>query len=232
MTAREFMDFLHVMERLKCNVRHGWTSTGRRESVAEHSYRLCVMAFLLRDEFPGLDMEKVLHMCIIHDWGEAVTGDIPTFLKTEADEATETDAVAQLTSMLPDKKAELDALFAEMEALETPEAKLYKAIDRIEAVIQHNEAPLDTWIELERTLNLEYGVKDCANFPFMAELRELAADDTRKNSPTPNKTPALRCANESFVHLFKGGGVQGRSPCPRSAERGTLLVLIKAQEGV
>ena len=88
MTAREFMDFLHVMERLKCNVRHGWTSTGRRESVAEHSYRLCVMAFLLRDEFPGLDMEKVLHMCIIHDWGEAVTGDIPTFLKTEADEAT------------------------------------------------------------------------------------------------------------------------------------------------
>ena len=78
------------------------------------------------------------------------------------------------------KKAELDALFAEMEALETPEAKLYKAIDRIEAVIQHNEAPLDTWIELERTLNLEYGVKDCANFPFMAELRELAADDTRK----------------------------------------------------
>ena len=125
LTAREFMDFLHVMERLKCNVRHGWTSTGRRESVAEHSYRLCVMAFLLRDEFPGLDMEKVLHMCIIHDWGEAVTGDIPTFLKTEADEATETDAVAQLTSMLPDKKAELDALFAEMEALETPEAMLY-----------------------------------------------------------------------------------------------------------
>lgn len=180
LTAREFMDFLHVLERLKCNVRHGWTSTGRRESVAEHSYRLCAMAFLLRDEFPGLDMEKVLHMCIVHDWGEAVTGDIPSFLKTEADEATETDAVGSLTSMLPDKKAELDALFAKMEALETPEAKLYKAIDRIEAVIQHNEAPLDTWIELERTLNLEYGVKDCSNFPFMAELREIAADDTRK----------------------------------------------------
>ena len=82
--------------------------------------------------------------------------------------------------MLPDKKAELDALFAELLALETPEAKLYKAIDRIEAVIQHNEAPLDTWIELERTLNLEYGVSDCAQFPFMAELREIAAEDTRQ----------------------------------------------------
>ena len=180
MEPTELLRILHTAERLKDVTRHCYTSGGRHESVAEHSWRIALMAFLLRDEFPGLDMEKVLHMCIIHDWGEAVTGDIPTFLKTEADEATETDAVAQLTSMLPDKKAELDALFAEMEALETPEAKLYKAIDRIEAVIQHNEAPLDTWIELERTLNLEYGVKDCANFPFMAELRELAADDTRK----------------------------------------------------
>lgn len=174
------MDFLHVLEKMKCNTRHGWTSTGRHESVAEHSYRLCAMAFLLRDEFPGIDMEKVLHMCIVHDWGEAVTGDIPSFLKTDADEATETDAVGGLTARLPDKKVELDALFAELTALETPEAKLYKALDRIEAVIQHNEAPLDTWIELERTLNLEYGVADCANFPFMAELREIAADDTRK----------------------------------------------------
>ena len=99
MTAREFMDFLHVLERMKCNVRHGWTSTGRRESVAEHSYRLCAMAFLLKDEFPGIDMDKVLRMCIVHDWGEAVTGDIPSFLKTDADEATETDAVGGLFDM-------------------------------------------------------------------------------------------------------------------------------------
>ena len=228
LTAREFMDFLHVMERLKCNVRHGWTSTGRRESVAEHSYRLCVMAFLLRDEFPGLDMEKVLHMCIIHDWGEAVTGDIPTFLKTEADEATETDAVAQLTSMLPDKKAELDALFAEMEALETPEAKLYKAIDRIEAVIQHNEAPLDTWIE--PGADAESGVRrqGLRQFPVhgrasRAGRRRYAKKTRRRRIKHPHS--AARSAFESFARLFKGGGVQGRSPCPRSAERGTLFLL-------
>ena len=180
MTAKEFMDFLHILERMKCSTRHGWTSTGRRESVAEHSYRLCAMAFLLRDEFPELDMGKVLDMCIVHDWGEAVTGDIPSFLKTDADEAAETDAVGGLTARLPDKKGKLDALFAELLALETPEAKLYKALDRLDAVIQHNEAPLETWIELERTLNLEYGVEDCAAFPFMSELRELAAQDTRE----------------------------------------------------
>ena len=42
---------------------------------------------------------------------------------------------------------------------------------------------------------------------------------------------AARSANESFVHLFKGGGVQGRSPCPRSAERGTPLCLFKRRRG-
>ena len=180
MTAREFMDFLHILERLKCNTRHGWTCTGRRESVAEHSYRLCAMAFLLRNEFPELDMNKVLRMCIVHDWGEAVTGDIPSFLKTEADETVENSAVEGLTALLPEQKEELDSLFAELLALDTPEARLYKALDRIEAVIQHNEAPLDTWIELERTLNLEYGTEDCARFPLLRELREIAAEDTRR----------------------------------------------------
>ena len=180
MKPAEFMDFLHVLENMKCNTRHGWTHTGRRESVAEHTFRGCCMALLLEDEFPELDMVRVLKMCLIHDWGEAVTGDIPSFLKTDADEAAETDAVGGLTARLPDKKGKLDALFAELLALETPEAKLYKALDRIEAVIQHNEAPLETWIELERTLNLEYGVEDCAAFPFMSELRELAAQDTRE----------------------------------------------------
>lgn len=124
MTAREFMDFLHILERLKCNTRHGWTSTGRRESVAEHSYRLCAMAFLLRNEFPELDMNKVLRMCIVHDWGEAVTGDIPSFLKTEADETVENSAVEGLTALLPEQKEELDSLFAELLALETPESRL------------------------------------------------------------------------------------------------------------
>ena len=180
MTTHEFMDFLHILERMKCNTRHCWTSTGRHESVAEHSFRLCCMAFLLRGEFPQLDMDKVLRMCLIHDWGEAVTGDIPAFLKTEEHEKTEDTAVATLTARLPEQEAELNALFAEMSALETQEAKLFKALDRLEAVIQHNESPLDTWLELEYSLNLSYGVSDCEPFPFLKELRELSNEETRK----------------------------------------------------
>ena len=168
------------MERMKCNTRHGWTSTLRHESVAEHSYRLCVMAFLLRDEFPELDMDKVLRMCLVHDWGEAVTGDIPSFLKTEANEQTEDDAVASLLLTLPERQAELTGLFAEMNAQETAEARLYKALDKLEAVVQHNEAPLSTWIERERTLNLTYAVPECAAFPYLARTRELVLRDTER----------------------------------------------------
>ncbi len=178
MTPQELMQFLHVIENLKCAVRHGWTSTGRRESVAEHSYRVALIAFLLRDAFPELDMAKVLDMCLIHDWGEAITGDIPSFLKTEADEQVESSAVCSLTAMLPGLTKKLDALLAEMEARSTPEARLYKALDRIEAVIQHNEAPIDTWIPLEYDLNRSYGVSDCEEFPFLRELRALALQET------------------------------------------------------
>ena len=60
MTPQEFMDFIHVLERMKCNTRHGWTSTGRHESVAEHTFRITAMALLLRDEFPRLDMGRVM----------------------------------------------------------------------------------------------------------------------------------------------------------------------------
>ena len=89
MDARELLNALHVAERLKDATRHCYTSGGRHESVAEHSWRLALMAFFLRDEFPEADMDRVVRMCLIHDLGEAFTGDIPTFEKTEADEQRE-----------------------------------------------------------------------------------------------------------------------------------------------
>ena len=85
----ELLEILHTAERLKDVTRHSYTSGGRHESVAEHSWRITLMAFLLRDEFPELDMDKVLRMCLIHDLGECFTGDIPAFDKTADDSARE-----------------------------------------------------------------------------------------------------------------------------------------------
>ena len=67
MHPRALLDALCVAERLKDTTRHCYTSNGRRESVAEHSWMLTLMAFLLKEEFPEADMDKVIRMCIIHD---------------------------------------------------------------------------------------------------------------------------------------------------------------------
>ena len=81
MEPRKLLDTLHVAEKLKDTTRHCYTSGGRHESVGEHSWRAALMAYFMKDEFPEADMNKVITMCLIHDLGEAFTGDIPTFDK-------------------------------------------------------------------------------------------------------------------------------------------------------
>ena len=174
MTPQEVLEILHVAERLKCNTRHCDTSTGRRESVAEHSWRLCLFAMLLEQEpeFQALDMGRVLRMCLIHDLGEAFTGDIPAFSKSSQDEGREQglyeDWIAQFP---PANRAQFQALLAEMTALATPEAKLYKALDKLEAVIQHNEASLDSWLPLEYDLQRTYGQEAVQFSPYLRALK-------------------------------------------------------------
>ena len=179
MDARKLIDFLRVMERLKDAPRHCWTTGGRRESVAEHSWRVALMAMLMADEFPELDIDRVVRMCPVHDIGEAITGDIPTFVKTDADRVVEGREVDALIGGLPEPWPErLGALFAEMEALQTPEAKLYKALDRMEAIQSHNESAVETWLPLEYELNLTYGEKDAAFSPYLTALRNEMRRDT------------------------------------------------------
>lgn len=174
MTPQEILEILHVAERLKCSTRHCDTSTGRRESVAEHSWRLCLFAMLLEQEpeFRSLDTDRVLRMCLIHDLGEAFTGDIPAFSKSSRDEGREQalyeDWIAQFP---PANRAQFQTLLAEMLALETPEAKLYKALDKLEAVIQHNEASLDSWLPLEYDLQRTYGQETVQFSPYLRALK-------------------------------------------------------------
>lgn len=181
MDPKKMLDVLQTAEALKNNTRHSWTSTGRHESVAEHSWRLCLMALLVRDEYPGADMDKVLQMCVLHDMGEAFTGDIPSFHKTAADEAHEAAVLRDWVATLPAPyNTEWAALFDEMDALETQEAKIYKALDNLEAVAQHNQASLRTWLPLEYDLQLTYGGDKAAFSPYMQSLKAALNDQTRE----------------------------------------------------
>ena len=174
MQPTELLRILSVAEKLKCNTRHSYTSTGRHESVAEHSWRIALMGMLVADEFPEADMDKVIRMCLIHDLGEAFTGDIPSFEKTDQDEKKEENVLLDWVRTFPEpERSEWEALYAEMNALETTEAKIYKALDKIEAVIQHDEADLSTWLPLEYDLQLEYGKE---NMEFSEYMRALKAE--------------------------------------------------------
>lgn len=188
MTPREFLDILHVAERLKDTPRHCTTTNRRTESVAEHSWRVSLMALLLRGEFPEADMDKVVKMCLVHDLGECFTGDIPTFLKTAGDRAVEDSLLSRWVRSLPPEVAgELEALFREMDAQETMEAKIYKSLDKLEALIQHNESPLDTWSENEYALNKVYAFDTVAFSSWLTDLRkEILADTLAKIEPTQN----------------------------------------------
>ena len=173
MEPTQLLEILQVAARLKTTPRHCETAPGRAESVADHSWRIALMAMLLTPQFPEADMNKVLRMCLIHDLGEAFTGDIPTFDKTEADVQKEDDLYAAWVDTLPpETKAEFSSLLAEMNALQTTEAKIYKALDKLEAVISHNESDISTWLPLEYDLQLTYGAENVAFSPFLKALKE------------------------------------------------------------
>ena len=179
MEARKLLNALLVAERLKDTTRHCYTAKGRHESVAEHSWMMTLMAYFMKDEFPEADMNKVIQMCIIHDLGECFTGDIPTFDKTKDNEETEENLLYSWVKSLPENYAnEMISLYEEMAERKTIEAKIYKAIDGLEALIQHNISDLSTWIPKEYELNKTYAYDKVEFSDYLKELRDEIKKDT------------------------------------------------------
>ena len=181
MKPEELLRFLQLAERLKSVPRHCYTAEGERESVAAHAWRVALLALLLEKEQPDIDMRRVIELALVHDLGEAVTGDIPSFLKTERDESVESDALSQIVSLLPAPEGErLRSLFQEWEAGSTREARFCRALDKLEAVISHNESDIATWLPLEYTLNQTYGEREAEEFDCLKALRTTLRADTRR----------------------------------------------------
>ena len=177
------LTFLRAAERLKTVTRSGWTSEGQPESVAEHTWRLCLMAMLLYGHTPGMDLARLLKMCLIHDLGEAIGGDVPApAQKAGASKADQerSDLVQLIAPLPPALRQEIVDLWDEYEAAGSPEAKIAKGLDKLETILQHNQGKNPA--NFDYAFNLEYGLRYTAADPIMSALRERLDEETARRA--------------------------------------------------
>jgi putative hydrolase of HD superfamily len=193
--------FIAIAERLKRELRHSWLADGRRESVAEHTWMMSLLAILFARRLAvPVDLEKTLKMVIVHDLVEAVCGDVPSFENSERMQhkaANERMAMQRLRLNLPeDLGAAIAELWDEFEARETPEARFAGALDKLEVQLQHNLAPLETWEPIEYGLVYTKVLQPCAHDEFLAAMACAVMDEAeRKMSAGGIDVAAVRAAH-------------------------------------
>ena len=171
--------FLREAERLKSVHRTAWTTGGHPESVAAHTWRLCLMVIVLAPEFDGIDVAKLLKMCVVHDLGEALGGDIPAIAQDPANPKTDAERRDLLTLLAPlpeQRQAEIVALWDEYEAAQSAEARIAKALDKLETIMQHNQGANPH--EFDYAFNLEYGARYTAGHPLIVRIRAILDAET------------------------------------------------------
>ena len=178
-----YLQFMREAERLKNVLRSARTSTGRHESTAEHTWRLALLALVLADEKPELDLPRVLAMCLVHDLGEAYEGDIPAVAQCDpaSKAAAELAAMERLTPLLPaEAAARIRTLWEEYETCATPEARGVKALDKAETILQHNQGANPADFDYE--FNLTYGAEWFRDDALLRRLRRLLDAETARHA--------------------------------------------------
>lgn len=193
--------FLHRAGRLKSVPRTGWLDrgvpAGETESVADHTFRVALLAWLAAG--PGLDRDRVLKLALLHDLAEAVTGDLPPYDPDElvevgeedraailnrrhvrseersaAKRAAEAAAMADLLVDLPEDLAgELGRLWRELEDGMSAEARFVKQADKLETYLQSLEYQADDPSRPMDSFAIE--VAEVIDVPVLVGLRDAIA---------------------------------------------------------
>ena len=177
------MQFLREAERLKNVYRTSWTSGGQPESTASHTWRLCLSALVFAQQFPEVNVERLLKLCIIHDLGEAIGGDVPAIHQQANAPKAEQERKDLLTLLAPlpaNLQQEIVDLWDEYEAATTPAAKVAKALDKLETLMQHNQGANPPDFDYE--FNIGYARKYTDAVPLIAEIRKSIDEETRQNA--------------------------------------------------
>jgi putative hydrolases of HD superfamily len=181
------LDFLRATERLKTTYRSGFTSDGRHESVAEHTWRICMLALVLAPHFPEVDFARLVKICIVHDLGEVIGGDVPAPEQARrlaedpgaTKSADERRDLLTLLAPLPDgQRDEIMSLWDEYEAAMTPEARLAKALDKLETIMQHTQGANPP--DFDYRFNLGYGRQYTAGHPVIEAMRAALDAETER----------------------------------------------------
>jgi putative hydrolase of HD superfamily len=148
--------FLNEADRLKSVLRGTTLCDGsRRENSGEHSWHIALYAMVLADHAaPGVNIDRVIRMLLLHDLVEIDTGDTPihsqngTAHGSAAVAEAEAKAADRIFGLLPpDQATAFRALWVEFEAAESPDAVFAKSIDRVQPVMANLASGGGTWHE-------------------------------------------------------------------------------------
>lgn len=148
-------DFLNEADRLKSVLRATTLVDGSRpENSGEHSWHLALYALTLADQAaPGVNIDRVIRMLLLHDLVEIDVGDVPIHSANgHAHASAETQAAEQraadrIFGLLPaDQAAAFRTLWDEFEAAETPDAVFAKSLDRVQPVMANLMSGGGTWV--------------------------------------------------------------------------------------
>jgi len=148
--------FLNEADRLKSVLRGTTLCDGsRRENSGEHSWHIALYAMVLADQAaPGVNIDRVIRMLLLHDLVEIDVGDTPIHSKNGEAHGSAAVAVAEAKAadrifglLPPDQATAFRALWDEFEAGETPDAVFAKSLDRVQPVMANLQSGGGTWNE-------------------------------------------------------------------------------------
>lgn len=148
--AKKMVDFMATVGKSKRLLRSGWVREKVKdpESVAEHSFRITVLAIVLADQL-GVDKEKLIKMTFVMNLGEITTGDLVfergeliDIKKKGEKESKEKEGVKNILRDIGADKEYIN-IFDEMIKRKSPEAKIFWQIDKLEMAMQALEYEKD-----------------------------------------------------------------------------------------
>jgi putative hydrolase of HD superfamily len=156
------------------------------------------MALVLAPEFPGVDFARLVKICLVHDLGEAVGGDVPAPEQARRRAAGVTtgkgkderrDLITLLEPLPVRLAAEMAGLWDEYEAAVTAEAKLAKALDKLETIMQHTQGKNPP--AFDYGFNLEYGREYTGAQPLIAQIRAILDAETARLARKAERRPEV-----------------------------------------